>query len=180
MPKKSKKPEDITLKNGIYRIPPQDIADLLSDPHYADDNPKPTFFPDPLSFLRAWQEGYTSGKSKIYRGTIMGFELYLPSGMMLASDVCDIFLNHLSLGVNDIDHQRILVYKPQDYIGYNDPDLWRENTFMTGEPQGMGREIYPLTSHNTLKADEKQWVMFGYSPQEFYQDLKAIGFSFPD
>jgi hypothetical protein len=173
-------PDIIPPPNGIYRVYPPKL-ETIADLGLIDD--RTDSFPDPLSFLRAWNAGYHTGRSQIHDYSL-GFELYLssqefpPEGILLASDANDISEDHLCLGVNDFAHQRVLVYKPKKSLCTN-PDRWRKNTFMENEPQHVGIDKFPLASQNPLKADERQWVMFGYNAQDFYTSLKEIGYRFP-
>lgn len=108
-------------------------------------------------------------------------------GIVIATDINGITdqYGYMCLGVNDLDTQRILAYKPKNEISEENRSKWRKNTFIaeediyvTGFIDGRKPE-FPYTSIAPDKTGLHTWIMIGFSPHDVYNALRKLGFIFP-
>jgi len=160
---------------------------------FISEHPEKRLIQTPKEFFQRWLNGRLGKTPNLsqYVGC-NGFELQLPrvliesstigflEGLVIASDLgyTSDFGNDLVFAINDIPSQKVLVYQDKDGKNLKSIPLARKDLM----PKRIysfceGQEEYPFKSFAPLKSADYTWSLVNVFPEEVYNSIREIGFS---
>jgi hypothetical protein len=163
----------------------QEIYERMLKSFYNDSN---NFISTPNDFFERWLNtrlGITPNLPHYLDSP--GFDLEIPyirtgrlDNLIIASDLSyGDFKEDLVFVINHLPSERVLVYKDVNQEFYNTPHGEKKLVSQMIYPWGgeKGKEEYPFRSFAPGKAVNCTWSLINISPNEVYNSLRKIGFT---